>query len=270
MRGLISHGKICGMKKFAVVILCVVFIGMFSAMPVLSQSPADNKSSKAPATQSSISSPAAAFKDDKEKISYALGMRMALELNVLKKNVEIDPDLVAQGVRDALSGGKTRLTADERIMVLTQLQRDLVAKEEQIKQQMTENNLKEGEAFLAANKSKEGVVALPSGLQYKILKQGTGPKPTLNDTVVCNYVGTFLSGKEFDNSYKRGLPLTAPVTGVIKGWIEALQLMPVGSKWQLFVPPNLAYGSDGHGRDIEPNATLIFEIELLEIKQNSH
>lgn len=254
------------MKKSGIVILWIVFIGMIWVQPMLSQSTGSNTNSKAPEAKSQSSSPAPAFKDDKEKISYALGMRMAQELNILKKNVEIDPDLVAQGLRDSLSGGKTRLTADERITILSQLQKDLLAKEQQIKQQMSESNLKEGEEFLAANKTKEGVVALPSGLQYRILKPGTGPKPTLSDTVICNYVGTFLSGKEFDNSYKRGLPLTVPVTGVIKGWIEALQLMPVGSKWQLVVPPNLAYGSDGHGRDIEPNATLIFEIELLEIK----
>jgi FKBP-type peptidyl-prolyl cis-trans isomerase FklB len=253
------------MKKSGILILCIVF-SMLWAKPALSQSADDSKASQAPGTKSAGSSSAPAFKDDKEKISYALGMRMALELNVLKKNVEIDPELVAQGLKDSLSGGKTRLTADERVTILTQLQKDLVLKEEQVKQQLAETNLKEGEAFLASNKTKEGVVALPSGLQYKILKQGTGPKPTLNDTIVCNYVGTTLKGKEFENSYKRGLPLTAPVVGVIRGWVEALQLMPVGSKWQLFVPPSLAYADRGRGSDIEPNATLIFEIELLSIK----
>lgn len=247
------------MRKPGIIILSILIIGMFSAKPVAAQS-----AGKAPESQSS--SNASALKNDTEKINYALGMRMALELKNLRKSVDINPDLVAQGLKDALAGGKTLLTDNERIQVLSQLQRDLVAKEEEVKQQMAENNLKDGEAFLAANKAKEGVVALPSGLQYKVLKQGTGPKPTLNDTVVCNYVGTTISGKEFDNSYKRGLPLTIPVVRVIKGWVEALQLMPVGSKWQLFVPPSLAYGDRGHGSDIEPNATLIFEMELLEIK----
>jgi FKBP-type peptidyl-prolyl cis-trans isomerase FklB len=130
-------------------------------------------------------------------------------------------------------------------------------------------NKKTGEAFLAANKSKEGVVVLPSGLQYKIEKAGTGPKPTPTDSVVCNYRGTLIDGKEFDSSYKRGQPATFPVTGVIKGWTEALQLMPVGSKWQLFVPADLAYGDRGAGADIGPGATLIFEVELMSIEDKN-
>ncbi|MGH9569716.1 MAG: FKBP-type peptidyl-prolyl cis-trans isomerase, partial [Candidatus Angelobacter sp.] len=127
-------------------------------------------------------------------------------------------------------------------------------------------NKKEGEAFLAANKTKEGVITTPSGLQYKVLKQGTGPKPTTTDKVVCNYKGTLINGKEFDSSYKRGEPATFPVNGVIKGWTEALQLMPVGSKYQLFIPADLAYGERGAGADIGPDATLIFEVELLSIE----
>ena len=126
--------------------------------------------------------------------------------------------------------------------------------------------MKDGEDFLAANKAKDGVVTLPSGLQYKVITTGTGPKPTLDQTVVCQYRGTLIDGKEFDSSYKRGQPATFPVKGVIKGWTEVLQLMPVGSKWQVFVPSDLAYGARGAGADIGPNATLIFEIELVSIK----
>lgn len=132
-----------------------------------------------------------------------------------------------------------------------------------------EANKKEGEAFLAANKAKEGVVTLPSGLQYKILKEGTGPKPAASDSVICNYRGTLLNNTEFDSSYKRGEPATFPVGQVIHGWTEALQLMPVGSKWQLFIPAELAYGPRGAGPDIGPNATLIFEVELLSIQGKS-
>jgi FKBP-type peptidyl-prolyl cis-trans isomerase len=127
-------------------------------------------------------------------------------------------------------------------------------------------NKKEGAEFLEANKTKEGVVTLPSGLQYKILTEGTGPKPAASDTVVCNYRGTLISGTEFDSSYKRGQPASFPVNGVIKGWTEALQLMPVGSKWQLFVPAELGYGDRGAGGEIGPGATLIFEVELLSIQ----
>ncbi len=254
------------MKTLNAWILPIFAFGVLCAWPACGQSGSGKSSDAAGKAQGSSAASATGFKDDNEKMNYALGMRMALELKNLRKAMNLDPDLIAQGLKDSLSGGKTRLTDDERITVLSQLQRDLRAREEQLKQQMAEANLKEGQAFLEANKNKEGVVALPSGLQYKVLKQGAGPKPTLGDTVVCNYVGTLISGKEFDSSYKRGVPLTAPVTGVIRGWIEALQLMPAGSKWQLFVPPSLAYGDLGHGSDIEPNSTLIFEVELLSIK----
>jgi FKBP-type peptidyl-prolyl cis-trans isomerase len=131
-----------------------------------------------------------------------------------------------------------------------------------------EANKKEGDTFLATNKTKPGVVTLPDGLQYKIIKEGTGPKPTATDTVTVNYRGTLIDGKEFDSSYKRGEPATFPVGGVIKGWTEALQLMPVGSKWELYIPSDLAYGARGAGADIGPNSTLIFEVELLSIKGN--
>jgi FKBP-type peptidyl-prolyl cis-trans isomerase len=134
---------------------------------------------------------------------------------------------------------------------------------------MGAENKKAGDAFLAANKAKDGVVTLPSGLQYKIITAGTGPKPSATDTVVCNYRGTLIDGKEFDASAKHGGPASFPVNGVIKGWTEALQLMPVGSKWQLFIPPDLAYGAQGAGADIGPNATLVFDVELLSIKDKS-
>jgi FKBP-type peptidyl-prolyl cis-trans isomerase FklB len=138
--------------------------------------------------------------------------------------------------------------------------------QEETRQYLAEKNMKEGETFLAENKTREGVVALESGLQYKILKSGDGEKPAAGDTVVCNYRGTLINGTEFDSSYKRGKPATFAVNRVIKGWTEALQLMPVGSKWQLFIPPNLAYGARGAGNLIGPNATLIFEVELIAIE----
>jgi FKBP-type peptidyl-prolyl cis-trans isomerase len=136
-------------------------------------------------------------------------------------------------------------------------------------QEASAANKKEGDAFLAANKAKEGVVTLPSGLQYKIITAGTGPKPAATDSVVCNYRGTLIKGTEFDSSYKHGEPVTFTVNGVIKGWTEALQLMPVGSKWQLFIPSDLAYGDRGAGADIGPGSTLIFEVELLSIADKS-
>ena len=132
---------------------------------------------------------------------------------------------------------------------------------------MGEQNKKEGEAFLSANKKKEGVVTLPSGLQYQVIKPGTGKKPKAADTVTVHYRGTLISGKEFDSSYRRGKPVTFPVNGVIRGWIEALQLMQEGAKWQLFIPSDLAYGQRGAGPDIGPNATLVFEVELISVQE---
>lgn len=201
---------------------------------------------------------------DKEKDSYALGMNIGRGLS--KQPVDLDAAAVARGVRDALSGGKTELTDDEAAADLAQL-KDQVQKASEAKmQQLAAENQKAGAAFLAENKTKEGVVALPSGLQYKVLTAGTGPKPTAADTVVCQYRGTLLDGTEFDSSYKRGQPATFAVGRVIKGWTEALQLMPVGSKWQLFVPAELAYGERGAGNVIPPNATLVFEVELVSIQ----
>jgi FKBP-type peptidyl-prolyl cis-trans isomerase FklB len=204
------------------------------------------------------------LKTQKDKVSYAMGMNFGTGFR--KQSIDIDPAILARGLRDALSNGKTLLTEDEARVVLTQLQTDLRAKQQEAAQQAGEANKKQGLAFLEANKSKEGVVALPSGLQYKVLQEGTGPKPAATDEVVCNYRGTLLDGAEFDSSYKRGQPATFPVSGVIKGWTEALQLMPVGSKWQIFVPAELAYAERGAGPQIGPNATLVFEVELISIK----
>jgi FKBP-type peptidyl-prolyl cis-trans isomerase FklB len=205
------------------------------------------------------------LKTQKEKISYAIGMNIGTGMH--RQSLQIDPNILLRGLKDSLAGGKTLMTDEEAKAVMTQLQNEMRKAQQEKMQQAGAANKKEGDAFLEANKTKEGVKVLPSGLQYKILKEGTGPKPTESDTVVCNYRGTLIDGKEFDSSYKRGEPATFPVNGVIKGWTEALQLMPVGSKWQLFLPADLAYGDRGAGADIGPDATLIFEVELMSIQQ---
>jgi len=217
------------------------------------------------------SAAALALTTRKEKFSYALGMNIGsgLGANLKKQSVEVDSILVSQGLKDALAGGKTRLTQEEAQAVLTEVQNEVRKQQQEKMQEAGAANKTEGEAFLAANKSKDGVVTLPSGLQYKILTAGTGPKPTASDSVVCNYRGTLINGTEFDSSYKRGQPATFGVGQVIKGWTEALQLMPVGSKWQLFIPSSLAYGERGAGAEIGPNATLIFEVELLSIQDKT-
>jgi len=221
---------------------------------------------KKPATAATA---APALTTKKQKFSYALGMSIGTQVggNLKKQSVEVDPNLVSQGMKDALSGAKPRLTQEEAQAVLTEMQNEVRKEQQEKMQQASAKNKTEGEAFLAANKSKEGVVTLPDGLQYKILTAGNGPKPTASDSVVCNYRGTLISGTEFDSSYKRGQPATFGVSQVIKGWTEALQLMPVGSKWQLFIPSSLAYGERGAGADIGPDATLIFEVELISIQE---
>jgi FKBP-type peptidyl-prolyl cis-trans isomerase FklB len=223
-----------------------------------SQTPATKTTPKPPAAKAGTTTARApvvlTLKTPKDKASYAIGMNIGKSIH--KDAVDIDLSILVRGIKDAIGSGKTLLTDDEARAALTALQADMVKRMQQ-----------KGELFLAENKSKEGVVTLPSGLQYKILKEGTGPKPTAADTVVCNYKGTLIDNTEFDSSYKRGQPATFPVSGVIKGWTEALQLMPVGSKWQLFIPSELGYGArGGPGGGIAPYSALVFEVELLSIQ----
>ena len=243
-----------------------------ASQPSTAQNPAaqgsSTKSSAARKTGTSKKSTTAApltLKTDAEKQSYAMGMNLGTNLH--RQGITLNPALVARGLKDAQAGGKTLLTEDEARAVMTQLQAAVRQKMEAKSKDESAANRKAGEAFLADNKSKPGVVDLPDGLQYKILKDGTGPKPTASDTVSCDYKGTLISGKEFDSSAKHGGPASFPVSGVIKGWTEALQLMPVGSTWQLFIPADLAYGDRGAGSDIAPGETLIFEVTLDSIEQ---
>lgn len=195
-----------------------------------------------------------ALKSQKDKVSYIIGMDIGT--NLKKQSIDIDSNILAKGVKDALSGGKPLLTEQE-------IQETMIA----FQKEVMEKQKKRGEAFLAENKNKEGVKTLPSGLQYKVIKAGTGKTPKLNNTVTTHYRGTLIDGTEFDSSYKRGQPVSFPVSGVIPGWTEALQLMQEGAKWQLFIPPNLGYGERGAGGVIGPNATLIFEMELISIQE---
>jgi FKBP-type peptidyl-prolyl cis-trans isomerase FklB len=209
-------------------------------------------------------SPAVKLDTPKAKSSYAIGLNIGKGMN--RSAVDVDTDTFMQGLKDGLSGGKALLTDEEVKTELDQLQAHLRQVGEEKAKELGEANKKEGDEVLAANKAKEGVVTLPDGLEYKILTAGTGPKPSPTDMVVCNYRGTLINGTEFDSSYKRGQPATFAVNQVIRGWAEAVQLMPVGSKWQIVIPSEMAYGARGAGPDIGPNATLIFEVELLSIQ----
>jgi FKBP-type peptidyl-prolyl cis-trans isomerase FklB len=264
----------------AVTLLAAGMLSLGNALAQQTPAATNPPASSTPATASKSQTPAAkrpataakspvglTLKTQKEKFSYALGMNTGKRMSesLKKQSVPFDPAILARGMKDGLAGGKTLLTDDEAQAVLTQMRAELTKQQEEKQHVAEEANKKQGADFLAANKSKEGVVTLPSGLQYKILKAGTGPKPTATDSVVCNYRGTLIDGTEFDSSYKRGEPATFPVSGVIKGWTEALQLMPVGSKWQLFVPSDLAYAEHSPSPQIGPDAMLIFEVELLSI-----
>ncbi len=199
------------------------------------------------------------LKDQKDKISYSIGMNIGFNLS--RQKVDINPDILAAGIKDAIAG-KPQLTSDQVKDVMAQFEKDM----EQKQKQAGEKNKTEGAKFLEENKKKPGVKTTASGLEYKVEKEGTGPQPKPTDMVTVNYRGTLIDGTEFDSSYKRGQPATFPVTGVIKGWTEALQLMKVGSKYQLWIPPSLAYGERSVSPEIGPNAALIFEVELLDAK----
>jgi FKBP-type peptidyl-prolyl cis-trans isomerase len=245
---------------------------------VAQQTPASSpKPSTAPKTSSTTAKPHTAtpvkqaapltLTTQKDKVSYAIGMNLGQGMK--KDSLEIDPNILAQGLKDTMTGSKPLMTEEEAKTVMTDLRNEMIKKQQAQAQRIGDANKAAGQQFLAANKAKEGVVTLPSGLQYKVLKEGTGPKPAATDTVVCNYRGTLVDGTEFDSSYKTGKPASFPVNHVIKGWTEALQLMPVGSKWQLFIPSDLAYGERSPGAEIGPNSTLVFEIDLLSIQDKN-
>jgi len=200
------------------------------------------------------------------RASYAIGMNMGRSMK--DQEVPIDLDLLVQGIKDGLAGGETLLTDEEMQTAMQEFQQMMMKKQQDKQAAMAGENEKAADEFFATNKDKEGVVTTDSGLQYQVLTEGSGAKPTASDRVSVHYKGTLLDGTQFDSSYDRGQPATFPVSGVIPGWTEALQLMPVGSKWKLWIPPNLAYGERGQG-PIPPGSALVFEVELLSIGEPS-
>ncbi len=193
------------------------------------------------------------LKTPKDKLGYAIGLDLGK--NLKKNAIDVDVNVIMQGIKDGYTGGKALLTDEQVKETYTAFQQERVQKAKQ-----------EGDAFLAANKKKDGVITMASGLQYKIIKKGSGKTPKATDSVTVNYRGTLIDGSEFDSSYKRGQPATFTVSGVIPGWTEALQLMKEGSKWELFIPPSLAYGERGTP-GIPPNSVLIFEVELISVNK---
>lgn len=208
-----------------------------------------------------------------DKVSYSIGLDIGRSFKM--QGIDINATALGKGIKDGLAGGETLMTDEEIQATMEAFQNEMMAKMGGGDNSgapgtqggaLADSNRIEGEAFLAQNKSKEGVVVLASGLQYKVIKEGTGKSPKVTDTVVTHYRGRLINGKVFDASYDRGEPISFPVNGVIAGWTEALQLMKEGAKWELYIPSNLAYGARGAGPDIGPNATLIFEVELIQVK----
>jgi FKBP-type peptidyl-prolyl cis-trans isomerase FklB len=204
------------------------------------------------------------LKSEREKLSYSVGMDIGA--NLKRQSIDVDAELLTKGFRDSYTGAKTLLTEEESRQAIQNFQKQMMAKQAEAAKQMAEKNKAEGEKFLAENGKKDGVKTTASGLQYKVIREGAGKSPTADNTVEVHYKGTLIDGKEFDSSYTRNQTATFPVSGVIPGWTEGLQLMKEGGKYMLFVPSNLAYGERGAGRDIGPNATLVFEVELISVQ----
>lgn len=205
-----------------------------------------------------------ALETTKQQASYGIGL--IIGRNLQRQGLLIDPDALVQGIADILNDAKPKLSEEQIEVAVKAFEEKMEAEQQAREKAAAEKNKKDGEAFLAANKKKDGVVTLESGLQYKILKKGDGPKPKGSDTVRTHYHGTLINGDVFDSSVEKGEPISFGVGGVIRGWTEALKLMPVGSKWKLFVPSDLAYGPQRRSAKIGPNSTLVFEVELLGIE----
>jgi FKBP-type peptidyl-prolyl cis-trans isomerase FklB len=199
-----------------------------------------------------------------DRVSYGIGLNIGRDFK--EQHINVDPDLLAQGIRDAMAGGEVLLTDEEMQQAMMEFQQEMMAAQEKRMTEQAAKNQQEGEAFLAENAQKEGVTVLPSGLQYRVIEAGTGKSPSAQSMVTVHYRGRLIDGTEFDSSHERGEPATFPVSGVIPGWTEALQLMQEGGKWEIFIPSNLAYGERGAGQVIGPNAVLIFEVELLSVQ----
>ncbi len=207
------------------------------------------------------------LKTDSDKLSYMLGMDIGAFLKEIPR--EVDFDIFISGIKDTFKGEKTLLTQEEAVQIKQEFVKEMQMEAIKKMNEISEKNKKDGEAFLAENKKKKGIITTASGLQYEVLKKGTGATPKIDDKVTVHYSGTLIDGTEFDSSYKRGEPVTFPLNGVITGWGEGLQLMKVGGKSRLFIPSELAYGEQGAGQQIPPNSVLIFDVELLGIEEKT-
>jgi FKBP-type peptidyl-prolyl cis-trans isomerase FklB len=256
------------MRRWIVVVITVLFVGAGLCWAEEPTTGTKSEAGAAPAVQAPAAPAAVSPADEilktpKEKVSYAFGM--AFGRNMKAQGIDLDPDAFMKAYKDTLADAKPLMTDEDAQKAVTEFQTEMMTKKAEEMKKAGEENKKAGEAFLAENKKKEGVKTTASGLQYKVIKDGNGKKPTASDKVTVNYKGKLLDGTEFDSSYKRNEPATFPVSGVIPGWTEAMQLMTTGSAWEIYIPAHLAYGEAGAGGVIPPNATLAFEVELLSV-----
>lgn len=217
-------------------------------------------------TNALAATPKAPLTDKKDKVSYSIGMDIGKSIQ--KQKMDINPDIFMAGLKDAMADKYTLMTEEEIKQTLLAFQNELIEKQKAELKVIAEKNKEEGEKFLTENKKRKEITTLPSGLQYRVMRDGKGASPKANDTIKAHYMGKLIDGKKFDSSYDRGEPARFAVNAVIPGWTEALQIMKPGAKWELFVPANLAYGEQGIGGIIGPNSTLIFEVELVEVEKN--
>jgi len=236
--------------------MTVLTVGLLATQVIAEESSTNPTQSPTVTEQSEV------IKTQKDKLSYSFGLTIGK--NLKQQEVDINLPMLIRGIKDVMFDIEPLMSQEEITEVLVAHKKEKLAEQAEERKQAAEENLKAGNEFLQKNKEKEGVVTLPSGLQYRVVRPGNGKSPQADDTVTTHYRGTLIDGTEFDSSYSRGKPATFPVKGVIPGWTEALQLMKEGAKWQLFVPAKLAYGEGGRGK-IEPNSTLIFDIELISV-----
>lgn len=235
------------MKVFVIAVLC----GSFFAMQACSQ----QKVSK---------DRAVALKDFKDSLSYSIGMQIGANLS--QQSIEVNQETMIAAIRESYSKGKPILTEAQVATIMNKFQAQMMEKQQGEAKKKGEENMKKGQEFLAQNGKKAGVKTTASGLQYEVIKEGTGKQPTADNTVTVHYTGTLINGKKFDSSVDRGEPATFPLKGVIAGWTEGVQLMKIGAKYRFYIPSNLGYGERGMGGDIGPNETLIFDVELIDVK----
>lgn len=255
-------------KKAAMIFALLALVTSPAALGQESATTAEEASvSTTEAPEATVTEGPKLLRTDKDRRSYSMGFNMGRRF--LEDGIIVDPEVFGKGLAAGLSGGAGLLSEEKVMQILKAFQQEQMAKNQVKMARLAEDNTQAGKAFLAENATNVGVVTTESGLQYMIISEGKGPKPTPEDVVTVHYVGTLIDGREFDSSHKRGEPARLPVKGFIRGWAEALQMMTVGSKWKLFIPAELAYGPRGQGPSIEPNATLIFVLELLSIEDKT-